>query len=286
MSVRACVAVLAPLVLLAAPAGAVAEPVRSPCDVAAGRIAPRGPALPGGAEVVRRLAGLSESDRDRAIRDEVLAGNLPDFLRRPVPVELARNADGRTGPRVTVCVLPDYLAIGTDDDHVRVPMSLHAALEVARAFDFTLPTRRLVDAIYAQARVKLPPQPLPAGDSMRSTGYFVRHDAIVRSQRDADPSPAGALTAGHKKDLVLTNALWRMPGRLALYGWHRGPSAPIQPLSLVHGARYADYSHGIRLVATTAFVDGLPRSIFEVLRDPALSTALSDEGPIGRATEL
>jgi hypothetical protein len=77
-----------------------------------------------------------------------------------------------------------------------------------------------------------------------------------------------------------------MPGRLALYGWHRGPSAPIQPLSLVHGARYADYSHGIRLVATTAFVDGLPRSIFEVLRDPALSTALSDEGPIGRATEL
>ena len=127
---------------------------------------------------------------------------------------------------------------------------------------------------------------MPAGDAMRSTEYFVRHDAMVSAQRGAAHLPRDALTAGHKKDLVLTNALWRMPGRLALYGWHRAPSAPIQTLSLVHGERYADYSHGIRLVATTAFVDGHPHSIFELLADPRLSRALSDEGPIARATEL
>jgi hypothetical protein len=283
---RARLAAVALPALLAVPAAAPAGPAAAPCDEAAARIGPRDPALPGGSEVMRRLAGLSEPERDRAIRDEVLAGNLPDFLRHPVPVALAGSADGLRGPRVTVCVLPDYLAIGSDADHVRVPMSLYAALDVARAFGFTLPTRRVVDEIYAQARVRLRPTPLPAGDAMRSTGYVVRHDAMVRSQRDAKPEPAGALTAGHKKDLVLTNQLWRMPGRLALYGWHRGPSAPIQPLSLVHGARYADYSHGIRLVGTTAFVDGRPRSIFEVLRDPRLAPALSDEGPIERATEL
>jgi hypothetical protein len=265
----------------AGPSGAAAR-----CDAAVAHIAPRDPASYGATDVVRRLAGLSETERDRRIRDEVLAGNLPDFLRRAVPVELTGDAGARGGARVVVCVLPDYLAIGSDADHLRVPMSLHAALDVARAFGFTLPTRRLVDAIYAQARVRLAPQPLPPGDAMRSTEYFVRHDAMVRSQRDGVSAPAGTLTAGHKKDLVLTNRLWQMPGRLALYGWHRAPAAPIQPLSLVHGARYADYSHGIRLVATTAFVDGQPRSIFEVLRDLRLAPVLSDEGPIERATEL
>jgi hypothetical protein len=286
MSAAARFASLALPVLISMSGVAAAGQAAARCDDVAARIGPRDPALPGGTEVMRRLAGLSEPERDRAIRDEVLAGNLPGFLRHPVPVELAGAAVGRPGPRVTVCVLPDYLAIGSDADHVRVPMSLYAALDVARAFGFTLPTRRVVDEVYAQARVKLRPMPLPAGDAMRSTGYLVRHDAIVRSQRDAEPAPAGALTAGHKKDLVLTNRLWEMPGRLALYGWHRGPSSPIQPLSLVHGARYADYSHGIRLVGTTAFVDGLPRSIFELLRDPRLARVLSDEGPIERATEL
>ncbi|MFM1988615.1 MAG: hypothetical protein RJA99_1572 [Pseudomonadota bacterium] len=259
---------------------AAAAPAGAGCEAVAARIAPRDPAAPGGTEFVRRLDGLSEPERDLAIRSALLAGNLPGFLRRAVPLELAAPPGGMRTPRVTVCVLPDYLAVGSDDDHVRVPMSLHAASAIAHAFGFTLPTRRLVDAIYAQAAVRLEPRPLPAGDAMRSTAYFVRHDAIVRAQRDAQPAPRGALVAGHKKDLVLTGRLRQAPDRLALYGWHRGPSAPIQPLSLVHGARYADYSHGVRLVAATAWVDGRARPIGEVLRDARLSAALSDEGPI------
>jgi hypothetical protein len=183
-------------------------------------------------------------------------------------------------------VLPDYLSVGTDEDHVLVPMSLGAALAVGDALGFTLPTRRLVDAIHAQARVRLAPRPMPPGDAMRSTEYFVRHNDTVRAQRRATGSAPSALTAGHKKDLVLTNRLWDAPGRLALYGWHRETGSPIQPLSTVHGERYADYSHGIRLVGTTAFVDGAARSLFEVLRDPRLARALSDEGPIPRAAEL
>ena len=50
------------------------------------------------------------------------------------------------------------------------------------------------------------------------------------------------LTAGPRKDLVLTSRLWLDPGKVAIYGWHRARGAPIQPLSTVHGAGYADYS--------------------------------------------
>jgi len=78
----------------------------------------------------------------------------------------------------------------------------------------------------------------------------------------------------------VTNLLFTSPGRIAIYGWHRLNGAPIQPLSTVHGACYADYSHGIRLVSETVTVDGQSRSAYDVLQDPVLSRALSDEGPI------
>ena len=58
---------------------------------------------------------------------------------------------------------------------------------------------------------------------------------------------------------------WRAnPGKIAIYGWHRLNGAPIQPLSTVHGACYADYSHGIRLVSETVLVDGKTRFVHHV----------------------
>jgi hypothetical protein len=176
--------------------------------------------------------------------------------------------------------LPDYLSIGSSRDFLLVPVGLYTALAVADAFGFTLPTPKIVDAIYRQAAVHLAPQPLPPGGTMRSTAYYVRHNALVLAQRAETAAPLGALTAGHKKDLVLTKRLWHSPGRVAIYGWHRDANAPIQPLSTFHGAQYADYSHGVRLVSMTAFVDGQPRSIFDLLADPRFSRLLSDEGPL------
>jgi hypothetical protein len=61
---------------------------------------------------------------------------------------------------------------------------------------------------------------------------------------------------------------------------------PIQPLSTVHGFRYADYSHGVRLVSDTAYVDGQSRSLLSVLQDPLLSSVVSSEGQIHNANAL
>ena len=90
----------------------------------------------------------------------------------------------------------------------------------------------------------------------------------------------GELVSGDKKDVVITNRLAVNLGRIAIYGWHRGPGEPIQPLSTVHGANYADYSHGIRLVSEMALINGKLRSVYDILRDSSAAKVLSDEGPI------
>jgi hypothetical protein len=266
--------------VFAACAGSAVHAASSACHEASNAIPIRQEQAEAGSDFARRIESLSERDRQLAIRASLLAGNVPSFLRAAVPVQLrGRLADGMLA-RVTLCVLPDYLAIGSNADYLLIPMGLDTALAVASAFGFTLPTRRIVDGIYAQAMVQLAPVPLQSGSQMRSVDYVVRHNSIIAAQRGSANAPLGALTAGDKKELVLTPRLWSDPGRVAIYGWHRGVGRPIQPLSTVHGARYADYSHGVRLISTRVFVDGRPASIFDVLGDQRLAPMLSDEGTI------
>jgi hypothetical protein len=176
--------------------------------------------------------------------------------------------------------MPEYLAIGSDTDFLRIPMNLYTAAAVASRFGFTLPTRRIVDAIYRQAAFHLAPEPMTPGPEMRSTEYYRIHNEKIEAQSHALGVTPGALVSGDKKDVVITNLLATHPGRIAIYGWHRLNGDPIQPLSTVHGACYADYSHGIRLVSETMLVNGRRRSIYDVLADPRLAGLVSDEGPI------
>jgi hypothetical protein len=247
---------------------------------------PRTPEALTGSEFVRRIQGMSDDEREAAILDQALNGNFPTFLRLSKPVTLTgRSADG-VPVAITVCVAPDYLAIGSDTDYLFVPMRLQTALAVATRYDSLLPTRKIVDAIYAQARVHLQPQPLPASDTMRTTGYYWRHSELVREQRQSFAEPPGSLTAGDKKDLVLTNRFWTNLERVAIYGWHHADGKPIQPLSTVHGARYADYSHGVRLIGVIAYVNGVATPLLKLLQDRRLASILSDEGVLKNANEL
>jgi hypothetical protein len=254
--------------LLAAPAALTAS------------IPPRAPGAPSGSELVARLASSSEEVRRRALLEEILRGNVPDFLRRLRPVEMQASPTARA----VIWVMPDYLAAGSDEDFVRVPLGLDEALRVAQAFGFTLPTRKMVDSIYRQAERKLAPWPMPAGPAMTSLDFLWRHDRAIAGQLAG--SPLGLLVAGDKKDLVMTPRLAARPGKVAIYGWHRPDGRPIQPLSTVHGAAYADYSHGVRLVSETAWIDGQPRSILDLLEDEGLARLLSDEGAIPEARLL
>ena len=233
-----------------------------------------------GSQFVQYVSKMSSQEREEAILEEISKGNVPEFLRKLVPVQLQCELAGGGTLAATIFVTPDYLAIGSDSDFLRVPMNLHTAATIAERFGFVLPTKKMVDAIYLQSRYHLVPQPLPAGPQMRSTAYYWTHNQMIQDQMQAIGARLGALISGDKKDVVVTNRLAMNLGRIAIYGWQRGPGKPIQPLSTVHGANYADYSHGIRLVSEWALINGKLQSIRDLLKEPSTANVLSDEGPI------
>src|SRR5690242_11145331 len=63
---------------------------------------------PTGTQFARRVEPLTGPARDSQIRLELMTGNLPNFLRQLVPVSLTA---ANVAHSLTVCVLPDYLAV-------------------------------------------------------------------------------------------------------------------------------------------------------------------------------
>ena len=236
-------------------------------------------------KVTAKAKRLHGKKRDELILRQVMSGNIPDFLRRLQPVSFKKRIAGRLRT-VTLCVMPDYMAVGSNKDFLRVPMGLDAAMIIADQFDFVLPTTKMVDVIHSKADTRLRPKPMKPGRLMTSTNYFARHNKLVESQRKKKDLPLGMLLAGHKKDLVISNRMWKRSNRVAIYGWHYPNGKRIQPLSTVHGKGYADYSHGVRLVSTTAYVDGKRTSLYKLLGDRKLASMVSKEGRMRNANRL
>jgi len=230
----------------------------------------------GGAQFMQSLAGLDRDTREAAVLRELMKGNIPDFLRRLVPITVtATDAEG--GKHTAVYqVMPDYLGIGSDRDFVRVPMNPQTAQAFCDAFGFVLPTTKIVNDIWAEAISKTIPQPLT--QSREDPMTFLTHNRMIEQQLAGQY--LGELRAGHKKDVVITNRMSEQPKRVAIYGWHFPSGEPIQPLTTVHVDWYVDYSHGIRPVKATIKVDGVDMQYQQVLRDPKLHVLLSNEGSI------
>ena len=230
----------------------------------------------GGAAFLQSLAGLDRDARERAVLAELKSGNIPDFLRKLVAITVkATDAEGHEHTAVYE-VMPDYLAIGSDSDFVRVPMNPHTAQAFCDAFGFVLPTTKMVDDIWQQAISKIVPQPLTQARDAAPT--FLAHNRMIEDQITGQY--LGELRAGHKKDVVITNRLAEKANRVAIYGWHFPSGEPIQPLTIVHVDWYVDYSHGIRPVQRSIKVDGIEMPYPAVLRDSKLHVLLSNEGVI------
>ena len=172
----------------------------------------------------------------------------------------------------------DYLSIGKNSDFIRTPMSPITAQHIADHYGFILPTTKIVDLIYRQARIKLRPITFTPNAAMVSTEKYLQHNNLIAKQLKGESLEM--LIAGHKKDVVITNKLNHKANKVAIYGWHRKNGKVIQPLSLVHGNHYSDYSHGIRLVSNTVEINGEAYPIEFVLKDPNFAMILSYEGPL------
>jgi hypothetical protein len=241
---------------------------------------PRRPlAAMSGSVFAKSIEDLPLQAREERIEKEVLSGNVPSFLRsfQPVDVSSSENGAVHTG---RLFVLTDYLAVGSDADYLYVPTTPYTAQRLADRLHCLLPTPKIVDAIYASAKNRLTPSPIPPAAAMTSVPWFEAISQTIASQRAG--LPTDALTAGDKKDIVICRALKDTPGRVAIYGWHKPDGNPIQPLYLGHIATWADYSHGTRLVFEKMEVDGKMRRVREVLSDPALAGLVSGEGVIAQ----
>jgi hypothetical protein len=233
-----------------------------------------------GSEFFKNLDKRTLAQREETIAAEFCRGNIPDFLRQFCKVTVkGEDAAGKEHSAI-FAAMPDYLAIGSNADFIRVPMTPRTAARVADAFGCALPTRKIVDEVYRAATVKLEPKPLT--EARESPATFVGHNTIIERQRAGNR--LGELVAGIKKDVVVTNRLEEKTGRVAIYGWHTAEGKPIQPLSVVHAEAYVDYSHGVRLLSRIVMVDGKPQDIRHVQHLAELHTLLSDEGPITRPT--
>lgn len=200
-------------------------------------------------------------------------GNIPSFLNRFVAIHTSiKNEKGKT-IKATYYVMPDYLSIGTNNDWARVPLTPQTAQLIADKYNCFLPTRKMVNDIYSQARIKLAPLPMFAFRD--STVTMWQHHLMIEGQRKGRKG----LIAGIKKDIVISPKL-RATGkndRVAIYGWHKLNGQPIQPLYTGHVNWYVDYSHGIRLVYQTIWVNGKAMNYKDVLNDPSLKNLLCDE---------
>lgn len=235
---------------------------------------------PGGSAIVAPLVGKPTAERQDGLAAAIVAGQVPRFLRGLVPVRYTAADTNGERHQVELLVTPDYLAVGTDRDFLRVALDGPHAQAAARAAGGLLPTRFLVDRIYEAATERVAPRPIPPSAAMVTLGVLLDHRELLRHQDLTHPSPR--LRAGHKKDVVLTPRLLDQPDRVAIYGWHRPDGRPIQPLSLVHVSEYADYSHGVRVVARQVRVDGQPHDLADLLTDAVRWSLVGDEGALPR----
>lgn len=215
---------------------------------------------------------------------QILSGNVPSALKKFR--KIVYKADGH---KVEMWVLPDYLAVGNDQDFVRMPMGPLAAQRVADSLYCSLPTTFLSDRIdeVSEGRIEIFPF-RPVGDRNMKPLCFEDSNNAINALMRSKGLKFGQFVSGLKKDVVLTTRLENEPDyyrHVAIYGWFHPDGHPQQPLFIRHGNFYSDYSHGIRLIYRTIKIDGKEYDLRAVLEDPFLFRLVSKEDvPFKRAS--
>ncbi len=237
-----------------------------------------------GSQFVSKVSGMSVEDREQQVVNEILSGNVPSFSRKLRQLKVNTTIDNQNYELAfyTAC---DYMAIGSDKDYLYIPMTPKAAQFLVNKLGCTLPTKKMVDKIYAGAEIKLRPQPIPPSSAMTTIPVFKQHTDSIKQQitQIGFDRSANYIIGGHKKDVIISNKIYssdRTYDRVVIYGWHLSVGNPIQPVYNGHIAGYADYSHGIRFILNTAFLNGDSVKVTDILKDSKFARLLSDEGVI------
>jgi hypothetical protein len=233
-----------------------------------------------GSEFLKLIDSIPWQQREKMVLNQLKSGNIPDFLRNFKKLRIVSGKD-----TLFLEVLPDYLAIGDNQDFYRMPMTPQTAQAFADEVGCMLPTSLIVDTIWKYAEYKLLPVTYkPREHDNEQIWMFARHNTAIDEQLAKlgnQYQREKHMLSGLKKDVVICNRLSILPDKVAIYGWHRPDGTFWQPLYTGHVNWYVDYSHGIRLVNRLAWLNGRPVYLDELLKDPILFKIVSNEnGPM------
>lgn len=189
------------------------------------------------------------------ITAEILKGNIPRHILDLKPVNMA--TPGKTckgSSTVTVCAMPEPIAVGPDSNYNHAHMSFNNAAEIARAFGMVLPTPAMSDATHRAAKTHITPNTQtwlykPPIDGNRPFRFKEQNGYNLADMKAAGHTD-GDIVSGIGKDYVLRNSSQFESGSntrftaLAQYGWHKskGSTSVWQPADHAHGGDYIDYS--------------------------------------------
>lgn len=254
------------------------------------------PKTPGNVDPVTML-----TPRDVALIDLIKRGEHPAINWVPVPVSAKVGGKTITG---TVMVSADCIAVGDEEDFVRINVGHVAAECIAIHFDAYLVTSRVEDFSFINAAVRIDVNTQDPTSHMADTSAMLKHHRDIEADRAGRSGlirPVGKITpsATHKID--------GKPTRCANYGLHfmSGPNKAgtfpaYQPTtyhaengrvmrvwqpgpSTAHVSFFTDYSHVVILMKKTMIVDGVGEmSIPGVIAHDVYSWLISSEGPMTR----
>ena len=227
-----------------------------------------------GSAFYEKSRSYDQKSRDSLLVDSFFKGQVPDFFFNFRPIKIKHTDSLGNNYNIRFYCSPDYVSIGNNSDWARVPITPLTAQLLADSLNCFLPTPKMVDLIYQKSRIKL--QPIPLQTFRDSTITMWQHHILIEGQRKRRKG----LISGIKKDIVLCDRqkLKGKVDRVAIYGWHKLDSKPIQPLYSGHGNWYVDYSHGVRMVYRKIKVNGKWMDYTEFFNNEILSNALSDQG--------
>lgn len=239
-----------------------------------------------------RLGNLNDKANQHKMEEYMLAeisrGNIPSFCRpEKMKTITMKSPDGTTA--ISFKAGLDYMAIGSDQDFVRVPMTPLLAQAIAKKYNLAMPTKEMAKAIYEKADVKIEPGGLvyTKEDQLKMQGndFIQKHNAKINNLLGPEGikqlQQGQILVAGHKKDPILSRYAEKHRDRLDFFGLFQN-GKPIQD-NPAHESDYRDYSHGTRLLDGEIIdeVTGDKIAIYDALKIPKYAKILNGgDGPI------
>jgi hypothetical protein len=268
-----------------------------------------------GSQFMRSVRNLSRAQIEERAFQQAIRGNMPSFMRPGNFYEIAVSGEVDGAQiEMRIRVAPDYFAIGSDDDHVRIPMSPLLARRIADHFGWVLPTSRIVDIVDQQA-------------GLATTGRMNFNAAPDIAKRVTDPATNQRVSVKWKKKYGAYEGRWMMSPQFTeeqnemiqeqIEAEHEqirrdNPENPVIPgvsdvlraghkkdiiyhretvarrtvciyhpreqgVHFQHGETYADYSHGFRAVDDSVEVRYVERDGSRHQETLPMANVLDDE---------